>query len=76
MVIEGLIEAEKEWRERGAVGNGKFTGTSNVYFAMKYKIGVVGTIGGYERVVGTVCDKGETYRIRYLCFINSSGAFL
>ncbi|KAI9836921.1 MAG: nicotinate phosphoribosyltransferase [Thelocarpon superellum] len=42
MVLQGLIRASRDGKVRGS--RGKLTGTSNVHFAMQYKISPIGTV--------------------------------
>jgi nicotinate phosphoribosyltransferase len=42
LVMTGLIDAQKEAQSKGF--KGKFSGTSNVHFAMKYGVAPVGTV--------------------------------
>ena len=44
LVMQGLKDAQDEARSNGKGWKGKFTGTSNVYFAMKYGVAPVGTV--------------------------------
>lgn len=42
LVMQGLLEAQQEAASKG--WKGKFTGTSNVHFAMKYGVNPIGTV--------------------------------
>jgi len=42
LVMQGLVDAQKEAQEKGL--KGKLAGTSNVHFAMKYGVNPVGTV--------------------------------
>ncbi|EME48375.1 hypothetical protein DOTSEDRAFT_48875 [Dothistroma septosporum NZE10] len=44
MVMEGLIQAQKETDSKGKGWKGKWTGTSNVHMAMKYGVNPIGTV--------------------------------
>jgi nicotinate phosphoribosyltransferase len=44
MVMQGLIEAQKDAGANGKGWKGKFTGTSNVHFAMKLGVAPIGTV--------------------------------
>lgn len=44
LVIQGLVEASTDAQMNGKGWRGKFTGTSNVHFAMKYGIQPIGTV--------------------------------
>ncbi|KAK4634981.1 Nicotinate phosphoribosyltransferase [Fulvia fulva] len=44
MVMDGLIEAQKESESNGKDWKGKWTGTSNVHMAMKYGVNPSGTV--------------------------------
>ncbi|CAG2181229.1 unnamed protein product, partial [Oppiella nova] len=44
LVIQGLVEASKDATTNGKGWKGKFTGTSNVHFAMKHGVQPIGTV--------------------------------
>ena len=44
MVMQGLIDAQKEATSNGKGWKGKFTGTSNVHFAMRFGVAPIGTV--------------------------------
>lgn len=56
MVMEGLIAAQKEAASKGSPG--KFAGTSNVHFAMKYGVNPVGTVA-HEWFMGIAALTGD-----------------
>lgn len=43
-VMQGLVDAQKEAQSNGNGWNGKFTGTSNVHFAMRFGVAPIGTV--------------------------------
>lgn len=44
LIMQGLIEAQKEAESNGKGWKGKFSGTSNVHFAMRYGVAPIGTV--------------------------------
>jgi nicotinate phosphoribosyltransferase len=44
LVMQGLVQAQKEYTASGNEAGGKLTGTSNVHFAMKHGVQPVGTV--------------------------------
>lgn len=44
MIMQGLVDAQKEASSNGKGWKGKFTGTSNVHFAMRFGVAPVGTV--------------------------------
>ncbi|KAM0717157.1 hypothetical protein Q7P37_007009 [Cladosporium fusiforme] len=56
IVMTGLLEAQKEAQSKGFPG--KFSGTSNVHFAMKYGVAPVGTVA-HEWFMGIAALTGD-----------------
>ena len=56
LVMEGLLEAQKEAAAKGWPG--KFAGTSNVHFAMKYDVNPIGTVA-HEWFMGIAALTGD-----------------
>lgn len=56
LVMTGLIDARKEAETKGF--KGKFSGTSNVHFAMKYDVAPVGTVA-HEWFMGIAALTGD-----------------
>lgn len=44
MVMQGLVDAQKEASSNSKGWKGKFTGTSNVHFAMRFGVAPIGTV--------------------------------